>query len=424
MAPVPVTDDYYAVLGVVMTADTQSIRAAYRRLARVTHPDKNPSPDGKEQFQRLQAAYETLSDPTKRMQYDFTRPKPSAFSHPFAFGTTPQQDYGRPAAETASQEAERAARAQALEKLQTQRARQEIDIFETRRHMRKLEAEIANLQEEDAAEAREAASQTGWWKNVSSFFFGAGSQESKDLKEERERRRLDRNAAIRIKSLALSSKTSTLSALETVAQNTAMAIERLKHQIRMEEQRQEAEREAYVQRQWEEMLRRSREAAREAAREAERQRKKREEEEREQREQQRKEQQRKEWERVEREQEELRRKERERVERVQTELKQAWENSERKRKDKERREQQRNTADANKGTRKQQSRPSRPVDGSQGACLHVGWWNQIPGRTVCSVCSETLGKFALQCPGCQMKACAACRRKIQRGNGNGRRNKN
>ncbi|KAI0099165.1 hypothetical protein GGR51DRAFT_536444 [Nemania sp. FL0031] len=419
MAPALVTDDYYAVLGVMMTADTQSIRAAYRRLARVTHPDKNPSPDCKEQFQRLQAAYETLSDPTKRMQYDFTRPKPSAFPQPTAFGAPPRQDYGRPAAETASQEAERAARAQALEKLQTQRARQEMEVFETRRHMRKLELEIANLHEEDAAEAREAANQTSWWKNMSSFLFGAASQESKDLKEERERRRLNRNAAIRIKSLALSSKISTLSVLETVAQNTVMAIERLKQQIRMEEQRQEAERAAYAQRQWEEMLRRSREAAAEA----EQKRRKREEDEREQREQQRKEQQRKEWERVEREQEELRRRERERVERVQTELKQAWENSERKRKDKERREQQRKTADANKGAGKQQNRSAKPADGSQGACLHTGWWDQIPGRTVCSVCSETLGKFALQCPSCQIKACAACRRKIQRGNGNGRRNK-
>ncbi|KAI1121800.1 hypothetical protein F5Y10DRAFT_255527 [Nemania abortiva] len=364
---------------------------------------------------QLQAAYETLSDPTKRMQYDFTRPKPSAFPQSFTFGPTPQQDYGRTAAETASQEAERSAKARVLEKLQAQRAKQEMDIFEVRRHVRKLEAEIANLQEEDAAEAREAASQTNWWKNVSSFFFGPTSQGSKDLKEERERRRLDRNAAIRIKSTTLSNKTNTLSSLEVAAQNTAVAIERLKQQIRMEEQRQDAERAANAQRQrWEEMLRRSREAEAEA----ERQRKKREEEEGE-----RKEQQRKEKERLEREQEELRRKERERVERVQMELKQAWENSERKRREKERREQQKKTADASKGTGKQQSRSSKTTDGPQSACLHAGWWDQIPGRTVCSVCSETLGKFALQCPSCRMKACAACRRKIQRGNGNGKRNK-
>ncbi|KAJ8109571.1 hypothetical protein ONZ43_g6096 [Nemania bipapillata] len=411
MAPALVTDDYYAVLGVVITADTQAIRAAYRRLARVTHPDKNPSPDGKEQFQRLQAAYETLSDPTKRTQYDFTRPKPSTFSQPWTFGNTQQQGNGSTTAEAASHEAERSSRARVLEKLQAQRARQNMDIFEARRAMRKLEVEISNLQEEDAVEVRVAASQTSWWKNVSSFIFGAAPQESKDIKEERERKRLNRNAAIRIKSTALLSKKNSLSALETAAQSTAIAIDRLKQQIRLDEQRQEAERAAAAQRErWEEMLRRSREAEAEAERERKRQ----EEEERE-----RKERQQKERERVEREQEELRRRERERVERVQRDLKQAWENSEQRRKERERREQQtKKAADAQKRTSKPQSRPSRSTDGPQDVCLHVGWWDRIPGRTVCSICSETLGKFALQCPHCQMKACAACRRKIQGGRGN------
>jgi hypothetical protein len=349
------------------------------------------------------------------MQYDFTRPKPSTFSQPFAFGNTAQQDNGRTAAETASQAAESSARARVLEKLQAQRARQNMDIFEARRTMRKLEAEITNLQEEDAAEARIFISQTSWWKNVSSFIFGATPQESKEVKEERERKRLNRSAAIRIKSTALSSQKNILSALEAAAQNTAIAIDQLKQQIRMEEQRHEAERAAYAQRQrWEEMLRRSREAEAEA----ERERKKREEEER-----QWKERQREERERVEREQEELRRRGRERVERVQRDLKQAWESSEQRRKEKERREQQKKTADAQKGAGKQQNRPSKPTDGSQNACLHVGWWNRIPGRAVCSICSETLGKFALQCPNCQMNACAACRRKIQGGNSNGKWNK-
>ncbi|KAI1145172.1 hypothetical protein F4825DRAFT_444583 [Nemania diffusa] len=410
MAPAPVTDDYYAVLGVVVTADTHSIRAAYRRLARVTHPDKNPSPDGKEQFQRLQAAYETLSDATKRMQYDFSRPKSSTYSQPFPFGTTPQQGYGRTAAEQASQEAERSAQARVLETLLAQRTKQSMDIWEARRAVRELEAEITRLQEEDVAEVRLNANQTSWWKNVSSFIFGATAQESKDVKEERERKRLNRSAVIRIKSTMLLSKTKTVSALESAAQSTTIAIDKLKQQIRMEEQRQEAERAAEAQRQrWEDILRRRREAEAEA----ERERKEREEQEREW-----KERQRKERERVEREQEELRRKERERVERVQRELRQAWESSEQKRKERERRAQQKSSSDAQKVTTRQQKRPPKPTDGPQNACLHGGWWNRIPGRTVCSVCSETLGKFALQCPNCQMKACAACRRKIQGGNNN------
>ncbi|KAI0876106.1 hypothetical protein GGS24DRAFT_452552 [Hypoxylon argillaceum] len=431
MAPARVTDDYYAVLGVVVTADTHSIRAAYRRLARVTHPDKNPSPDGKEQFQRLQAAYETLSDATKRMQYDFSRPKSSTYSQPFPFGTTPQQGYGRTAAEQASQEAERSAQARVLETLLAQRTKQNMDIWEARRAVRELEAEITRLQEEDAAEVRLNANQTSWWKNVSSFIFGATAQESKDVKEERERKRLNRTAVIRIKSTMLLSKTRTVSALESAAQSTTIAIDKLKQQIRMEEQRQETERAAEAQRQrWEEILRRRREAEAEA----ERERKEREEQEREWKERQRKERERvereqeelrrKDRERVEQEQEERRRKERERVERVQRELRQAWESSEQKRKERERREKQKSSSDAQKvATNRQQKRPPKPTDGPQNACHHAGWWNRIPGRTVCSVCSETLGKFALQCPNCQMKACAACRRKIQGGNNNGKWNK-
>lgn len=62
--------DYYAVLGVERDASDAAIRAAYRRKSREVHPDVNPSPDAAEQFRQVRAAYDVLSDSTKRARYD------------------------------------------------------------------------------------------------------------------------------------------------------------------------------------------------------------------------------------------------------------------------------------------------------------------------------------------------------------------
>jgi len=42
MAPVEITDDYYAILEISHTADCEDIKKSFRRLARLLHPDKNP----------------------------------------------------------------------------------------------------------------------------------------------------------------------------------------------------------------------------------------------------------------------------------------------------------------------------------------------------------------------------------------------
>jgi curved DNA-binding protein CbpA len=74
--------DHYAVLGVIPTASQAEIRAAYRRLARDTHPDRHPGDAAAERsFKRIAHAYEVIGDPRRRRAYD-RRAIPSASSGP------------------------------------------------------------------------------------------------------------------------------------------------------------------------------------------------------------------------------------------------------------------------------------------------------------------------------------------------------
>ena len=62
--------DYYEVLGVSKDADADTIKKAYRTLAKKYHPDINKSEDAPEKFKEVQEAYEVLSDETKKNLYD------------------------------------------------------------------------------------------------------------------------------------------------------------------------------------------------------------------------------------------------------------------------------------------------------------------------------------------------------------------
>lgn len=63
--------DPYSILGVSKGADEKAIKAAYRKLAKELHPDKNKdNPKASERFSEITQAYDLLSDPKKRGQFD------------------------------------------------------------------------------------------------------------------------------------------------------------------------------------------------------------------------------------------------------------------------------------------------------------------------------------------------------------------
>jgi molecular chaperone DnaJ len=64
-------DELYKTLGVSKKATGEEIKKAYRKLARQYHPDRNPGDAAaEEKFKEISAAYDVLSDPEKRKEYD------------------------------------------------------------------------------------------------------------------------------------------------------------------------------------------------------------------------------------------------------------------------------------------------------------------------------------------------------------------
>lgn len=62
--------NYYAILGVTPDSTQAEVKSAYRKLARKYLPDVNNSPDSLEIFKDISEAYEVLSNPQTRKQYN------------------------------------------------------------------------------------------------------------------------------------------------------------------------------------------------------------------------------------------------------------------------------------------------------------------------------------------------------------------
>ena len=85
-------EDLYEILGVSKNASQSEIKSAYRKLAVKYHPDKNPDDKAaEEKFKKITAAYDVLSDETKRRQYDSYG---SANDYGSASSSNPYGSYG------------------------------------------------------------------------------------------------------------------------------------------------------------------------------------------------------------------------------------------------------------------------------------------------------------------------------------------
>ncbi|MBP5475607.1 MAG: J domain-containing protein [Methanomicrobium sp.] len=74
--------DYYEVLGLEADASDEEIKKAYRSLAKAFHPDTSTHPKAKERFLAISAAYDVLSDPDSKRDYD-SRLKASIYGEDF-----------------------------------------------------------------------------------------------------------------------------------------------------------------------------------------------------------------------------------------------------------------------------------------------------------------------------------------------------
>lgn len=84
--------DYYQILGVPPNAHAADIKRAYRKLALLYHPDKNPDPSAELYIKEINEAYDVLSDAQARQAYDFKRENPFR-----EILETPQQRHRDPA---------------------------------------------------------------------------------------------------------------------------------------------------------------------------------------------------------------------------------------------------------------------------------------------------------------------------------------
>ena len=343
---------------------------------------------------KLQNAYDTISDPAKRREYD------SRWSG-IRDSLRAQQESERRRAEAARTEQKMAAeerskrqkedhaRQERLRLFALEKSKYDSDIFELSRVIRKLTADLKHLQDQDDEDSRRERERGSWWVYLMSPVYGR-VEETDEQKQVRKFERVQRGTSRRIKESELDEKGAKLQKLQYALQdvNDQIAAEKKKaedekrkmeNEARVRRARMEQDNRDREMRGMREMLERMAKARKEAAERAAK-------EAREACEAQ------------------AAREAREAQERARM----AAAAAERRRREVEERAQEMRRAEA-AARKPQETRNDWPKRTTKSTCRHDRFWPKVEGRQLCSNCDSVQGRFAFQCPGCSMVACANCR---------------
>ena len=295
-----------------------------------------------------------------------------------------EQESAKQAAEAkAKAQKEESARQGRLRDLAQAKSRLDSDIFELSREIRRLNADLQRIQDEDEEDSREEKQRNSWW----TYFTQGKVHETEEQIQKRDTTRLNRRHSKTIKESKLSEEKGRFQRLQSALQNTEckITIERQRVEERKRKEEEEArarkarmEQEAMnrrVQEMRERMAREQKEYADRAARAA------------------------------------AEAREAQAAREAQERARMAAE-AERRRKEAEERVRAMRAAEeaARKSRRTRESETA-----TRSSCRHDKFWPKIEGRQSCSRCHAVQSRFAFQCPGCRMVACASCRQEL-RGN--------
>ncbi|KAH8196555.1 hypothetical protein TruAng_009283 [Truncatella angustata] len=241
-------EDYYALLGIPRSANDAAIRSSYRRLALLTHPDKNRgNPTATRRFQQvcLMTPYETLKDPSKRKVYDTqwagtaqSSSTTSATNDSFSNNTTASESFwGKPDSPSTQQIVE-------LEKKLQELKDRELSLRSERDPLLPILIGMRKVMERFAAESDEDDEQENAAKSWFAYFFKR--ENSEEIIQGIKRRRTERATGRLVLEARRSSLNLRYRALEKDIQENTAAMATLTRQITdaryAEAQRERAER--------------------------------------------------------------------------------------------------------------------------------------------------------------------------------------
>ncbi len=356
---------------------------------------------------KLQNAYEVISDPVQRRAYNLRWPgirdsERARRESEQRQADAAQAEKKRAAAAKAKRQEEDTARRERLGNLESAKRRYDDDIFELARAIRKLVADLKRLEELDAEDVKKERERNGWWAYLAAPIYGR-AEETEEQKGERETARLNRVAGRRVKGSELAEKEKRMQRLREALENVSGRIEGEKRKA--EDERRRGEEEARARRAKMEQEARERKVKMEQEARDRAMREMRERMARAQKEQ------------AEREAEEAR--EAKKAQEARERAWGAWERereaaaAERRRQEAEERARAVRRAAEEAARKARKGREERSGGAMKGTCRHKKFWTQIEGRQMCGECRAMQNRFAFQCPGCKMVACANCRQSLR-----------